>query len=723
MKWYDFKDLVEKSVGVPLDALHAPLGLALYLVVALAMRQYRWGPAWALLPVVLLQCVNEALDARDWWRWTGAVSWAETGVDTFSTMALPILVAILWMHRRRGRQLIDVATWKKAWALLDKRERRNAWIVLGIVILAALSSAAMVGSVLPFLSVLADPEQIGATPALEWAYEAGGFSSEYGFLVALGLASLAVIVLSNGLQMLRTWAVARFTVMRIYTLSHRLLAAYLRQPYEYFLDHHSGEMSTQILSESQEAVSQFFRPAGEVIASTLTILTIVTLLLWVNPVVAILAFVILGGLYGGTFLISRRLMARMGKNRAAANMERFRLANEALAGIKDIKLLGREAAYIDRYRVPARQMARSIVRVLVVGEMPQYVMQAVGFGGVILLCLILLDAQALSSSTALGGILPLIGVFAFAGQRLLPELSRLYKGLTLQKAGGAAIDSIYRDLIGMPSGQPLLRDAPAPLGVKRELRLENVNYRYPDAEHAGLIDVSLTIKAGERVGVVGTTGAGKTTLADIILGLLRPMEGRLIADGVEITDENLRAWQQTVGYVPQDIYLTDASIAENIALGLKRDEIDQPRLRRAAQMAQIDRFVVTELPRGYDTVVGERGVRLSGGQRQRIGIARALYQDAEVIVFDEATSALDNMTEREVMAAIGALQGDTTIVVVAHRLSTVRSADRLIYLQNGRCLGFGSWDDLACSNDAFRHMIENAGSRGNASSPTVASEF
>ncbi|WP_416898631.1 MAG: ABC transporter ATP-binding protein [Minwuia sp.] len=723
MKWYDFKDLLDRSIGFPTDVLHAPVGLLLYLATALFLRRFRWGPAWALLPLFLLQALNEVLDARDWWRWTGTVSWVEAAGDTLATMVLPIAIAAFWMHRRRGRQLIDLATWKKAWALLDARERRNAWIVLGIVILAALSSAAMVGSVLPFLSVLADPERIRSMPALGWAYETGGFSSDYGFLVALGLASLAVIVLANVLQMFRTWAVARFTLMRIYTLSHRLLAAYLRQPYEYFLNHHTGEMSTQILSESQEAVNQFFRPAGEVMASMLTILAVVTLLLWINPVVAILAFVILGGLYGGTFLLSRRLIARMGKDRAAANRERFRLANEALAGVKDIKLLGREVAYIDRYRAPAHHMARSIVSVQVLGEMPQYVMQAVGFGGVILLCLLLLDPQALSSGAALGGILPLIGVFAFAGQRLLPELSRLYRGLTLLNAGGAAVDAVHRDLTGMSSGQALLRDPPAPLGLKRELRLDHLSYRYPDAERAGLRDVSLMIRAGERIGVVGTTGAGKTTLADIILGLLRPGEGHLIADGIEITDENLRAWQQTVGYVPQDIYLTDSSIAENIALGLKRDEIDEARLRRAAQMARIDQFVTTDLPAGYDTVVGERGVRLSGGQRQRIGIARALYHDAELIVFDEATSALDNMTEREVMAAIEALQGDTTILLIAHRLSTVRYADRLIYLQNGRCAGFGSWDELVCSNHAFRHMVENASSSGQSTSLALAPDI
>ncbi len=601
--------------------------------------------------------------------------------------------------------MIDLGTWKKAWALLDAREKRNAWIVLCILILAALSSAAMVGSIMPFLSVLSNPERIRDVAVLAWVYQVGGFTSDFGFLVALGLASLAVIVISNILQVLRTWAVARFALMRIYTLSHRLLAAYLRQPYEYFLDHHSGEMSTQILSESQEAVNQFFRPAGEVVASTLTVIMIVAVLLWVDPIVAILAFAVLGSLYGGTFLMSRRRIKRSGEMRAATNRERFRLANEALGGVKDIKLLGREGAYVDRYRAPAQRMARAMVTVRVLGEVPQYVMQAVGFGGVILLCLLLLNPAELETGQALAGILPLIGVFAFAGQRLLPELSRLYQGLTLLNAGAAAVHAVHRDLFGK-NDWDLPQQPPPPLGLKSELRLENVSYGYPSASHAGLREVSLSIRAGQTIGVVGSTGAGKTTLADVILGLLRPHQGRFVCDGIDITDKNLRAWQQTVGYVPQDIFLTDASVAENIALGLAPEQIDETRLRNAARIAQIDSFVMGHLPHGYDTLVGERGVRLSGGQRQRIGIARALYHDADLIVFDEATSALDNLTEKEVLAAVEALPGDKTILMIAHRLSTVKACDRIAVMENGQIVGIGAWEALVANNTAFKRLAK-----------------
>jgi ATP-binding cassette, subfamily B, bacterial PglK len=600
--------------------------------------------------------------------------------------------------------VIDLSTWRKAWALLDPRERRNAWLVLVVILVSALSSAAMVGSVMPFLSVLADSEKVRSLSILAWAYEAGGFTSDYSFLVALGFFSLGIIVASSLLLVIRTWAVARFSLMRIHTLSYRLLATYLKQPYEFFLDHHSGEMSTKILSESQEVVVQFIRPAGETIAAVVTIIAIVAVLLWVNITVTVVAFALLGGLYGGTFLVSRRLASRYGKDRLEGNRARYRLANEALGGVKDIKLICGEQAYIDRFLAPSLKVARANIAVQVISQVPIYVMQAVGFGGIILLCLVILEPRDLASGAAVGSILPLIGVFAFGGQRLLPEMSRLYNSLTQLNAGAAALDAIHADLTSLAGARDLAEKPPPPLGLKSTLSLEQVSYSYPAADYAGVRDVSFTILAGEKIGIVGTTGAGKTTLADVFLGLLPPTGGRLVADGTEITQDNLPAWLQTVGYVPQEIFLIDASVAENIALGLAPEEIDRERLSRAAAIAQIDLFLAEEMPQGYDTVVGERGVRLSGGQRQRIGIARALYHEADLIVFDEATSALDNMTERDVMAAIEMLPGDKTIIMIAHRLSTLEKCDRLIVMERGRVVGLGTRAELLARNVHFQNL-------------------
>jgi ABC-type multidrug transport system fused ATPase/permease subunit len=602
--------------------------------------------------------------------------------------------------------MIDLSTWKKTWALLETGERRNAWIVLAIIIAGGLSSALMVGSVLPFLSILAQPRNIETTPALNWAYNTFGFTSVYTFLVALGLTSLVVIIIASAIQLLKTWAVARFAMMRTHSLSSRLMASYLRQPYEFFLNRHSGDMGTRILTETQQLVNQFLQPAAEVVASIFTIIAIIAILLWAEPLVAVLSFAVLGGVYSLTYWLCRRSLKRLGAVRAQANSARFRVANEALGGIKDLKLLGRERDYLARYDAPSYKMARALTTIQFISIMPKFVLEAIAFGGIILLCLILMDPQNLTSGAGIESILPILGLFAFAGQRLMPELSKLYQSLAQIQASSAAVDIVYRDLMLQEDVAQLPNAQPVGLGLRQQLNLVAVSYHYPDASHAGVREITLTIAAGEKIGIVGGTGAGKTTLADLILGLLNPTNGRLVIDGVPVTQNNLRAWQQSVGYVPQDIFLTDASLSENIALGVPPKDIDHARVVEAAQIAQIDQFITSDLAEGYETSIGERGVRLSGGQRQRIGIARALYHDADLIVFDEATSALDNLTEREVMSAIDALPYEKTVLMIAHRLSTVQGCDRIVVMEGGRMVGFDTWDALMTENSAFQRIAE-----------------
>jgi ABC-type bacteriocin/lantibiotic exporter with double-glycine peptidase domain len=561
---------------------------------------------------------------------------------------------------------------------------------------------------MPFLTVLAEPYRIETTPALSWAYDAFGFTSTYMFLVGLGLASFAVIVLSSAIQVLRTWAVARFAMMRMHSISYRLLAKYLEQPYAFFLNRHSGEMGPLVLNESAQVVQLFLRPAAEFLASCMTTIAILGLLLWVEPSVAAISFAFLGGVYCAIYFGMRQALRRLGTVQIEANRARFRLVNESLTGVKDIKLLAREEAYLDRFEIPSILMARTLVKIAVISQVPQLALQAVALGGIILLCIVFIDPAGVASRSNLGGVLPIIGVFAFAGQRLMPELSKLYQSLAQIQTGAAAVEAVHQDLILNKSSARLTQAPIEGVGLKHLLRLEGVSYSYPNSDQAGVHDVSLTIRAGEKIGIVGTTGAGKTTLADIILGLLLPDQGRLVADDTPITEESLRGWMKSVGYVPQDIFLTDASVAENIALGVPLHEIDQARILQAAKIAQIDRFVEEELPEGYQTHVGERGVRLSGGQRQRIGIARAMYQDADLIVFDEATSALDNLTEAEVMDAISTLPGDKTVIMIAHRLSTVKRCDRIVVLDKGRLVGCDSWVSLMEWNEVFQRIAKFA---------------
>ena len=599
-------------------------------------------------------------------------------------------------------------TWRKAWDLLDARERWNAIRVLGVMMIGALASAAMVGSVFPFLAVLANPDLIRNSGNLRFLYDVGGFTSDYSFLVALGVASMVVILISNAILVVQAWAVARFSELRVHSISVRLLRHYLSQPYAFFLGRHSGDMSTNILAEVGQVVHQVLAPIANLLSGILTVLAVVATLVIADPWVALASIGAFAAIYSGIMILTRRRIRRLGQARTVANAARFRIAGEALGGIKDVKLLGREADYLARFAAPSEDSARSLVAISVTSQTPRFGIQVIAFGGIVLLCLLMMDPEGLEQREALGGILPLVGLLAFAGQRLMPEAQKIYSSIVQMTAGSAALDRIHADLGRAASAPPLDTVRPAPLGLNRDLRLEGVTFVYPGAERAGLRGVDLTIRAGERIGIVGASGAGKTTLADVILGLFPPAEGRLVADGTVIDADTLRAWQSTVGYVPQDIFLTDASLAENIALGLPPDEIERGQVERAARIARLHDFALSELPNGYDTRIGERGVRLSGGQRQRIGIARALYHDADLIVFDEATSALDNLTEREVMAAIDALPGDKTILLIAHRLSTVRRCDRIVVMEGGQVSAAGAWADLAETSPAFRRLVHHA---------------
>ncbi len=614
-------------------------------------------------------------------------------------------------------------TWAKAWALLEPEEKRSAWIMLSIVILGAVSSMVMVGSVMPFLAVLSDPDRIEVVPQLAWAYEFFGFTSIYGFLIALGGITFVTILLTSLMQIAKNYAVVRFAQMRGHSISLRLLQSYLNQPYVFFLDRHSGDMSTRLLSEAGQVVNQFYKPAADLIAGLLTATLIIGLLLWVDWAVTLVAFGILGGAYVGLYTVIRLRLRGLGKTRLEANRTRFRLAGEAFGGIKELKVTGRESLYADRYEAPSLQMAQALVLINVLSNVPQYLLQAIAFGGIVVLCLALIDPQNLASGQGLATILPILGVFAFAGQRLMPEMARVYGSMAQLQVAIHGVNAVYDDLITAPAAMPYpATSATAPsaigtstfvqprsdaaLAIRQQIALQDVGFQYPNAERPGLEAISLSIKAGEKVAIVGATGAGKTTLADIVLGLLTPSQGQIQVDGTPITEANHAAWKNSVGYVPQDIFLTDSSVSENIALGLPPALIDQARVTHAARIARIDDFIRSDMPQGYDTPVGERGVRLSGGQRQRIGIARALYHDPSLIVFDEATSALDNLTESEVMDAINALPGDKTVLMIAHRLSTVRHCDRILVLDHGRISGLGTWDELEANNAIFRVLAQ-----------------
>ena len=594
---------------------------------------------------------------------------------------------------------------RKLFDLLDARERRRFWLIAGLVLVMGFANMVGIAALAPFLAVLADPETIRTNDWLAAVYDGLGFTDRQDFLVALGAGAVIVFLMSVAIRAGTVYALFRFGAMRVYTLSARLLAAYLRQPYAWFLSRNSTDLAKTVLSEVGQTVNGVAMPLLNLFANLAVAFWLVALLVAVDPRAALAMMVVLGGGYGLVFALVRRRLRRIGRHRWSANSQRFRIAKEALSGIKEVKVLGLEDSVMRRFHAPARRFAEAVAADRVLGELPRHLLEGIAFGGLIVVLLVLL----LTAEGDLAAVVPVAGVYVVAGARLAPALQVIYRGFGQLRFNMPALEALHDDFRAV-GGQPVPVSAGAPPRLVRGLALRGVRFTYPGSDRPALDGVDLEIRANTTVGIVGGTGAGKTSAMDVVLGLLEPQEGRLEVDGRAIEDAPARrAWRRTVGYVPQEIFLADDSVAANIAFGQPAEKIDMAAVERAARQAQLHDFVTGELAEGYATAVGERGVRLSGGQRQRIGIARALYHDPDLLVFDEATSALDTLTERAVMEAVAALGGAKTVIMVAHRLSTVRGCDEIFLLERGCVLARGSYDALVEQSATFREMARSAG--------------
>lgn len=547
--------------------------------------------------------------------------------------------------------------------------------------------------------MLANPEAVQTNAWLHAAYTRLGFTDPERFLFFLGLMVFVTLVVSVSFKAATTWAITRFSQMRNYSIARRLVASYLSQPYEWFLNRHSADLGKMVLSEVEQVVAGSIMPLMLLMAQGTVVIAILLLLVAVDPWLALVMGGGMGSAYGLTYLGLRRLLDRIGAEQVAANQMRFKAISEAFGGIKEVKLGALEHTALERFDSPAKRLARARVIAKVVGMMPRFALEIIAFGGMLLLTLYLLR-----SGEDLQSALPTIALYALAGYRLIPALQNSYKDATLVRFSSAALDLLHRELQDHAPVSVKGTQQDRTLALQNAIRLDDVTYTYPNAQRPALADLSLEIPAQTTVGIVGATGSGKSTTVDIILGLLKPQSGALTVDGIEISGADQRAWQRTLGYVPQQIYLADETVAANIAFGVPMEQIDSHALERAARIANLHQFVVDELPQGYDTLVGERGVRLSGGQRQRIGIARALYHQPRVLILDEATSALDNLTEQAVMDAVQNLAGEITIVLIAHRLTTVRDCDVIYLLEQGKLAAQGTYEELNANNAHFRAM-------------------
>ena len=590
---------------------------------------------------------------------------------------------------------------QKTLDLLSANERKRALMLLGMMCVMATLDTLGVASIMPFVAVISNPQLLETNTLLAHFY---GVSSYYGvktpdqFLYVLGVLVFILLIGSLAFKAFTTYMVLRFSLLREFSISKRLVEGYLCQPFAWFLNRNGADLAKNILSEVSLVIHQGLIPLMNLISQGLVAIALIVLILVVDYKLALIVGVTLTGSYAFIFKISKSFLTQIGAERLNANQDRFTTLNEAFGGVKEIKLSGLERTYIQRFSKSAEIYALNQAAAQVVSQVPRFALEAIAFGGLLLLMLYLTYWQGVGFAS----VLPVISLYAFAGYRLMPALQHIYSSLSQISFTTPALESLHLELLNLEHSKTT--SLPSAMALYQNIELDGIVYRYPNASEPALKGVSLSISAKSTVGFVGVTGSGKTTIVDVILGLLDVEEGSLSIDGQVIDRDNKRAWQRTIGYVPQHIYLADSTVAENIAFGVEPDQIDQAALERATKIAKLHDFVVDNLPQGYATIVGERGVRLSGGQRQRIGIARALYHNPSVLILDEATSALDNITEQAVMEAVNNMGHEITIILIAHRLSTVKVCDTIFLLEKGELKAQGSYAELNESNQKFQEM-------------------
>lgn len=562
---------------------------------------------------------------------------------------------------------------QQLWQILSPLDKRKVLYVLILVIGMAFIESAGVISIMPFLAVLSNPEVVDSNHYLRMMYNFMGSGSKQSFIVNLGFLSLVIVIISTIFKIITQYAVNRFSSLQRHYFSTRLLKIYLQQNYEFFIQRNSASLVKNILSEVDQLIWTMILPALTLMSYGVVLLSMVGILLLYDPLMAIATAFVLCIFYINIYILVRKKLTQIGQEFTQANKERYQTCQEALAGIKDVMINNAKLGYIEQFEKSSRVFARHIATRDTLGQVPLNIIETVGYG-----CLIGLAMILVVSGKDVSHILPILGLYGFAAYRMLPAAQNIYRSVSQIKFSQQVLNILKPEFeLEKPRQEHIyLSKKIERLAFNQSIRLENISFAYPNrSEQPVLNDFSIEIKKNSSLGIMGKSGSGKSTLMDIMLGLLQPQKGRVYIDNVELTENNISAWRELVGYVPQFIYLADKTIAENIAFGIPKSEIDIEQVIKVAKIAQIDDFIQNQLSLGYNTVVGERGVMLSGGQRQRVGIARALYKNPQVLFMDEATSALDNETEQAVNEATQSLNGKMTMVIIAHRESVMKKCN------------------------------------------------
>jgi ATP-binding cassette subfamily C protein len=600
---------------------------------------------------------------------------------------------------------------------LTFRSRRDVRDGIGLVFLmfgAATFEAIGIGIIMPFVALIAHPETVDKYAALSWMKRASGVSTRTGLVSLFGLSLVAVFLLKNLYLVLVQYAQNRYIFGRQVLLENHLMETYLRRPWVFHLQHNSSELIHNVSHEVSQVYTHVVVSVFVIAVEALSLLVLGAVLIAIEPFAVPVVGVVLVLVSVGFYRLIHKKATAVGEEQRIMQAEMLKWLQQGLGGVKEARIIGVEDFFIRAYSQRSGPFGRTLVVHRMLGVLPRYLLETTGILGLVMMTIIMFMRGASEAE-----VLPVLGALAVAAVRVMPSTAHIIGSVSLIRFVKPSVEALWKALEPWPGdgkhGTRLVDEKP--LVLETEIKLDDLVFTYPNATRPSLDGVSLTIRKGESIAFVGGSGAGKTTVVDATIGLLAPDSGTIRVDGQKLEGDLVQRWQRSIGYIPQTVFLSDDSIRRNIAFGVDDAEIDDARVGHALAAARLD-DLVARLPDGLDTFVGERGVRLSGGQRQRIGIARALYLEPKVLVLDEATSSLDGVTEREIVEAIERLRTDRTMIVIAHRLSTVRSCDRLVFMAEGKIVDVGSWDDLAARNAAFRRLVDLSKTEGEAARNT-----
>jgi ATP-binding cassette, subfamily B, bacterial PglK len=576
---------------------------------------------------------------------------------------------------------------KGLWGFLSKRRQKQFWLVLILMIAASFSEVISIGSVLPFLGVLTAPELIYQHSLMQPIIQILGLNEPSQLILPLTIFFISVVILSGIIRLTLLYAITKLSFATGADLSINIYRRTLYQDYSVHVSRNSSEVIIGIISKTNTVINGVLAPILTLINSIILDIAIMAALFVINIYVALSAFISFSLFYWLVIRYTKTQLYHNSQVIAKQSTQTIKSLQEGLGGIRDVLIDSTQQFYCQLYRNADLPLRRASGNNQFINGSPKYIMEAIG--------MTLIAGLAYVMTQQEGGmvtVIPVLGALALGAQRLLPALQQTYRAYSSIKGSMSSFLDVLK-LLHQPLPEYVDQPLPKPILFEKEIKLTNLHFRFAEDSPLVLKNINLSIEKGARIGFIGVTGSGKSTLLDIIMGLLPPTNGKLIIDKQPVNSQNCRAWQAHISHVPQSIFLSDSSIEENIAFGIAKEQIDHQRIKKAAQQAQIAELI-DGWKEGYQTFVGERGVRLSGGQRQRIGIARALYKKANVFIFDEATSALDNETELEVMRVIKDLGKEITVLIIAHRLTTLKGCDKIVKLNKNYTVHAGSYQEM-----------------------------